>query len=53
MKPPLGNPTSDDFDGTDLDDAVAIADLEPGRFGVQYYEPWAHSAPLSAVSGCA
>ncbi len=53
MEPALGNSPSDDFDCTDLDDAVAIADFEPRSLGVEYDKPRAHSAALSAVAGCA
>ena len=36
MKATLGNSAADDFDRTDLDDAMPILDFEPGGLGIEY-----------------
>jgi len=53
VKPSLGDPTADDFERADLNNAVAVTDLETRSLSVEYDEPGSHSAPLSAVAGCA
>jgi hypothetical protein len=48
VKSPLGDPTPDDFERADFDDAVAVADFEPRGLGIKHH--LSHDVILTAAT---